>query len=93
LHWDRIATSFARGAPARAVPWFLQKDHCRRDGGSPRAQAGHPGLTDHRAASATLDHTGPNFPVEQMMRDATITQIDEGTNQIQRVVMSRALLR
>ncbi|ORA66395.1 acyl-CoA dehydrogenase, partial [Mycolicibacterium insubricum] len=27
------------------------------------------------------------------MRDAKITQIYEGTNQIQRVVMSRALLR
>ena len=27
-----------------------------------------------------------------MMRDAKITQIYEGTNQIQRVVMSRALL-
>lgn len=32
-------------------------------------------------------------PVERMMRDAKITQIYEGTNQIQRVVMSRALLR
>ncbi|MGB3232469.1 MAG: acyl-CoA dehydrogenase family protein, partial [Mycobacterium sp.] len=28
-----------------------------------------------------------------MMRDAKITQIYEGTNQIQRVVMSRALLK
>jgi alkylation response protein AidB-like acyl-CoA dehydrogenase len=33
-----------------------------------------------------------DFPVERMMRDAKITQIYEGTNQIQRVVMSRALL-
>jgi len=31
-------------------------------------------------------------PVERMMRDAKITQIYEGTNQIQRVVISRALL-
>jgi alkylation response protein AidB-like acyl-CoA dehydrogenase len=28
-----------------------------------------------------------------MMRDAKITQIYEGTNQIQRVVMARALLK
>lgn len=28
-----------------------------------------------------------------MMRDAKITQIYEGTNQIQRLVMSRALLK
>ncbi|NUT44173.1 MAG: acyl-CoA dehydrogenase, partial [Thermoactinospora sp.] len=32
------------------------------------------------------------FPVERMMRDAKITQIYEGTNQIQRVVMARQLL-
>jgi alkylation response protein AidB-like acyl-CoA dehydrogenase len=34
-----------------------------------------------------------DFPVERMMRDAKITQIYEGTNQIQRVVMVRQLLR
>ncbi len=34
-----------------------------------------------------------DFPVERMMRDAKITQIYEGTNQIQRVVMARKLLR
>jgi alkylation response protein AidB-like acyl-CoA dehydrogenase len=34
-----------------------------------------------------------DFPVERYMRDAKITQIYEGTNQIQRVVMARALLR
>ncbi len=33
-----------------------------------------------------------DFPVERMMRDAKITQIYEGTNQIQHIVMSRALL-
>ena len=34
-----------------------------------------------------------DFPVERFMRDAKITQIYEGTNQIQRVVMSRQLLK
>ncbi|WP_253272678.1 acyl-CoA dehydrogenase family protein [Arsenicicoccus sp. oral taxon 190] len=34
-----------------------------------------------------------DLPVERMMRDAKITQIYEGTNQIQRVVIARALLR
>ena len=34
-----------------------------------------------------------DYPVERMMRDAKITQIYEGTNQIQRVVMARQLLR
>jgi alkylation response protein AidB-like acyl-CoA dehydrogenase len=32
------------------------------------------------------------FPVERMMRDAKITQIYEGTNQIQRIVISKRLL-
>ncbi|RFU40557.1 acyl-CoA dehydrogenase [Actinomadura logoneensis] len=33
------------------------------------------------------------FPAERMMRDAKITQIYEGTNQIQRMVMARQLLK
>ncbi|MFD7505813.1 acyl-CoA dehydrogenase [Streptomyces sp. NPDC059850] len=32
-----------------------------------------------------------DYPVERMMRDAKITQIYEGTNQVQRVVMARNL--
>jgi len=34
-----------------------------------------------------------DFPLERMMRDAKITQIYEGTNQVQRLVMARSLLR
>lgn len=34
-----------------------------------------------------------DFPVERYMRDAKITQIYEGTNQIQRMVVARSLLR
>jgi alkylation response protein AidB-like acyl-CoA dehydrogenase len=34
-----------------------------------------------------------DFPVERMMRDAKITQIYEGTNQINRMVMARNLLK
>ena len=33
-----------------------------------------------------------DFPLERMMRDAKVTQIYEGTNQIQRVVIARRLL-
>ena len=33
-----------------------------------------------------------DFPVERMLRDAKITQIYEGTNQIQRIVVARGLL-
>jgi alkylation response protein AidB-like acyl-CoA dehydrogenase len=34
-----------------------------------------------------------DYPVERMMRDAKITQIYEGTNQIQRLVVARQLLQ
>lgn len=34
-----------------------------------------------------------DYPIEKYMRDAKITQIYEGTNQIQRVVIARALTR
>ena len=33
------------------------------------------------------------YPAERLMRDAKITQIYEGTNQIQRLVIARDLLR
>jgi alkylation response protein AidB-like acyl-CoA dehydrogenase len=33
-----------------------------------------------------------DFPVERFMRDAKITQIYEGTNQIQRVVIAKSIL-
>jgi alkylation response protein AidB-like acyl-CoA dehydrogenase len=32
-----------------------------------------------------------DYPVERLMRDAKITQIYEGTNQVQRVVIAREL--
>jgi alkylation response protein AidB-like acyl-CoA dehydrogenase len=34
-----------------------------------------------------------DHPAERMMRDAKVTQIYEGTNQVQRLVISRTLLR
>ena len=34
-----------------------------------------------------------DYPIEKYMRDAKITQIYEGTNQVQRIVISRALIR
>ena len=33
-----------------------------------------------------------DHPVERMMRDAKVTQIYEGTNQVQRIVIARAML-
>ena len=33
------------------------------------------------------------YPVERMMRDAKITQLYEGTNEIQRLVVAREMLK
>ena len=33
------------------------------------------------------------YPVERMMRDAKITQIYEGTNQVQRIIVANQLLK
>ena len=50
------------------------------------------------AAEASIQALGgygytKDFPVERMMRDAKITQIYEGTNQIQRLVIAREMLK
>src|SRR6185369_15730967 len=60
-----------------------------------RAERGEPNLGVTTDAVQLFGGAGytRDFPVERMMRDAKITQIYEGTNQIQRVVMSRQLLK
>ena len=34
-----------------------------------------------------------DYPIEKYMRDAKITQIYEGTNQVQRMVVARSLIK
>ena len=34
-----------------------------------------------------------DFPVERFLRDAKVTQIYEGTNQVQKVVIAREILK
>jgi alkylation response protein AidB-like acyl-CoA dehydrogenase len=55
-----------------------------------RRDEGHHG---RRTGSSVARATPEDHPVERMMRDAKITQIYEGTNQIQRIVMARQLLK
>ena len=49
-------------------------------------------VTTQRCATVRRRRLHPRLPVERMIRDAKITQIYEGINQIQRIVMARALL-
>ena len=53
----------------------------------PRA-AGDAPVAERRPAFETMS----GLPVERLYRDAKITQIYEGTNQIQRMIMARQLL-
>ena len=75
----------------------------RLDAGAPgtsRASAMAKLFASDTAMSVTIDAVQlfggagytKDFPVERMMRDAKVTQIYEGTNQIQRVVIARRLL-
>jgi len=69
--------------------WGAQ--HVWRHGQVLRVGYGHVGDHRRRAAVGGYGYT-KDFPVERFMRDAKITQIYEGTNQIQRVVVAKQLL-
>lgn len=74
-----------------------------KDNGQPYAQASSMAklFTSETAMKTTTEavqiHGGygyvKDYHVERMMRDAKITQIYEGTSEIQRIVISRAVLR
>jgi hypothetical protein len=83
----------ARPAAAAPVPGSRAVAACSAPG-DPRPDPDH-----HRRAVTTdavelLGRYGytRDFPAERMMRDAKITQMYQGTNQIQRVVMARHVL-
>ena len=90
-----IATEAARLLTYRAAA--MVED---RDPGTGPAAAMAKTFASDTAMSVTTDAVQllggygytKDFPVERMMRDAKITQIYEGTNQIQRVVIARSLL-
>ncbi len=82
---------------------LLYKACVEIDGGSPEASrwasmcklvAGDTAMRVTTDAVQVLGGYGyiDEFPVERMMRDAKITQLYEGTQQIQRLVVARALL-
>jgi alkylation response protein AidB-like acyl-CoA dehydrogenase len=76
------------------------------DAGDPEGQLGYLGaaaksFASDTAMSVTTDAVQllggygftKEFPVERFMRDAKITQIYEGTNQVQRIVVAKHLLK
>jgi alkylation response protein AidB-like acyl-CoA dehydrogenase len=90
-------------AATEAARQLLYKACVEIDGGSPDAGrwaamcklvAGDTAMRVTTDAVQVLGGYGyiDEFPVERMMRDAKITQLYEGTQQIQRLVIARALL-
>ena len=87
-----------RGRPAAP----LQGLHGDRGRGAATRPAGRPCVNSSPATRRCASRPTPSrssggygyideFPVERMMRDAKITQLYEGTQQIQRLVIARAL--
>jgi len=90
-------------AAVEAARQLLYKACVEIDGGSPDASrwsamcklvAGDTAMRVTTDAVQVLGGYGyiDEFPVERMMRDAKITQLYEGTQQIQRLVIARSLL-
>ena len=81
--WCITRPRWSTAAPRRLARVFDGEMFCerRRDEGRDRC----------RADSCGYGYTR-EYPVERFMRDAKITQIYEGTNQIQRTVIARELL-
>jgi alkylation response protein AidB-like acyl-CoA dehydrogenase len=90
-------------AAVEAARQLLYKACVEIDGGAPDASrwaalcklvAGDTAMRVTTDAVQVLGGYGyiDEFPVERMMRDAKITQLYEGTQQIQRLVIARALL-
>ena len=96
----QLADMAAAIAAARAL--YLDAARCRDRGEAFSVQAAMAKLVaTETAMSVTTDAVGvlggygyvKDYPVERLMREAKVLQIVEGTNQIQRVVIGRALRR
>ena len=81
VHAARRRGRQRRGTRPRSRAW--------RSSSPPTPRCGSP--PTRSSCSAVPGYTR-RYPVERMMRDAKVTQIYEGTNQIQRVVIARRVL-
>jgi len=87
---DEVAPNAARIDRENALP-ATSANHRVGDGQAARLRRGDEG---HRGRAADKGASGysRDLPVERYVRDARLTQIYEGTSQIQREVLARQLL-
>ena len=88
VHASRLAVHHAAGLIDRGAPGLAFEASIAKCMASDTAMKA---ATDAVQILGGYGYTR-EFPVERFMRDAKITQIYEGTNQIQRVVMAKRLL-
>jgi alkylation response protein AidB-like acyl-CoA dehydrogenase len=96
-----MLADMATGVEAARALWLEAAE--RRDAGSPYGRIAAMAKlfasdTAMRVATDAVQVFGgygytTDYPVERLMREAKVLQIVEGTNQVQRVVISRDLLR
>ena len=85
----RLLTS-ARPGSSRPVS---RTRHRGRDGEALRLRRSRSRRARRRSRSSAATATRSEFPAERYYRDAKITEIYEGTSEIQRIVIARDLLR
>ena len=81
----RLAGGLAQGPGSR-----LRAGGRRRRSCSPRRSAR--GRRTPRSRSTAATATSTEYPVERYLRDAKLTEIGEGTSQVQRLVIARKIL-
>ena len=84
------AVDLARGADGRPG---AARHHRGGDGQAARLRDGDVVHLGRRADARRLGLLSREYPVEKWMRDAKLEEIEEGTSDIQRLVISRGLLR
>ena len=88
VHGSRLLVHHAAVLVDRGVPAALESSMAKCFAGDTAMRV----ATDAVQIFGGYGYTR-EYPVERFLRDAKITQIYEGTNQIQRVVIARELTR
>lgn len=88
IHAARLMVYYASRLKDRELPHTKEAAMAKLFASEMANKVAKDAVQIHGGAGYTID-----FPVERYFRDAKVTEIYEGTSEIQRIVISRALLR